>query len=191
MLNDNTYCKMILIHLNNFTLVHNVSDEMISMHSPLEYGILSVDIPDEHLLTLSYLIYGVESVDVNSSGTDIVNKYKQVIGYQLVYNKYNVLFEHYLHLENEQVEEWKRYRRLKYPDITEFADAYVKQNGSIGDNTQMLAYIEQCESVKESIPKLEDINEEMVIDSVVRSIWLQWKEYKEKRVMNGLLMVGE
>lgn len=43
-------------------------------------------------------------------------------------------------------------RKAKYPDLAEFADAFVKHYG--GDSEMIDKYVLDCKNVKESIPKL-------------------------------------
>ena len=47
-------------------------------------------------------------------------------------------------------------RRLEYPNIRDFADAYYWAQK--GDNTKMDEYVAKCDAVKEKFPKVTDAN---------------------------------
>ena len=46
---------------------------------------------------------------------------------------------------------YKERRKAMYPDLAEFADAYVKMQ--LGDDSHLTSYVAKCEQVKSDIPK--------------------------------------
>ena len=52
-----------------------------------------------------------------------------------------------------KIDKYSTMRKSQYPDIEDFADAYVKSQN--GDNTDMEAYVEKCNAVKALHPKIQ------------------------------------
>ena len=49
--------------------------------------------------------------------------------------------------------DYQQLRKLEYPSLTEFADAYYWSQK--GDDTKMIAYVAACDAVKTKYPKPE------------------------------------